>query len=129
MDDRPVNDRARDGHAVHDCRVDARTLVNEIEGHLLVEAARAEGRTAAERFTERLPWLTDAQRAETERWYAEEHVELTRLGWQHIARRTGQLRTEYEETYRLLRRRLLVRCQVVVGCLLAVVLALEVAGR
>ncbi|WP_224058094.1 hypothetical protein [Streptomyces kanamyceticus] len=118
-----------DDHVVHDHLVDARVLVNEVEGHLLVEAARADGRTAAERFTGRLPWLTDAQRAEVERCYAEEHLELTRHGWRHIARRTGQVRAEYEETYQLLRRRLLVRCQVAFGCLLAVVLMLGLTGR
>ncbi|MFJ2770843.1 hypothetical protein [Streptomyces sp. NPDC087300] len=119
---------AGDG-ALDACAVDARALVNEVEGHLLVEAARAEGRTAAERFTGHLPWLTEAQRVEVERCYAEEHLELTRRGWQHIARRTRQLGAEYEETFRLLRRRLLVRCQVAFGCLLAVALMLGLAAR
>ncbi|MFK4066699.1 hypothetical protein [Streptomyces sp. NPDC029674] len=107
MDDRPVRVRA---------------FINEVEGHLLVAAARAEGRTAARHFTQRLPWLTDTQRAEVERLYAEEHLSLTRHGWQHIARRACQLRAEYEETYRVLRRRLLL------GSLLALALPLALAS-
>ncbi|MEU7576529.1 hypothetical protein AB0B50_02855 [Streptomyces sp. NPDC041068] len=104
MDDRPV---------------DVRALINEVEGHLLVEAARADGRTAAQHFTARLPWLTDTQREEVERHYTEEHLSLTRHGWQQVARRSHQLRSEYEETYRSLRRRLVVGN--VLGAALAVV--------
>lgn len=110
MDDRPVRVRA---------------FINDVEGHLLVAAARAEGRTAARHFTERLPWLTDTQRAEVERLYAEEHLSLTRHGWQHIARRGRQLRAEYEETYRVLRRRLLLRS--LVGFVLALTILVVLA--
>ncbi|MEV7196209.1 hypothetical protein AB0N81_31060 [Streptomyces sp. NPDC093510] len=111
MDDRPVRVRA---------------FINEIEGHLLVEAARADGRTAARHFTRRLPWLTDTQRAEVERLYTEEHLSLTRHGWQHIARRGRQLRAEYEETYRVLRRRLLLRSLLGFASALAVLVLLLV---
>ncbi|MFD4633945.1 hypothetical protein ACFVYR_33590 [Streptomyces sp. NPDC058284] len=106
--------------------VDVRDFINGVEGLLLVEAARADGRTAAERFTRRLPWLTDTQRAEVERLYTEDHLSLTRHGWQHIARRGHELRAEYEETYRVLRRRLLARN--LLGLALALALVVVVAG-
>ncbi|MEU6991152.1 hypothetical protein ABZ953_10910 [Streptomyces sp. NPDC046465] len=109
-----------------DGTVQVRAFINEVEGHLLVEAARADGRTAAQHFTRRLPWLSDTQRAEVEQLYAEEHLSLTRHSWQHIARRGHQLRTEYEETYRVLRQRLLVRG--LLGLALASSLVALVAG-
>ncbi|MCF3120894.1 MULTISPECIES: hypothetical protein [Streptomyces] len=92
--------------AMDDRALDVRALINEVEGHLLVESARAEGRAAARQFTGRLPWLTETQRAEVEDLYTEEHLSRTRHGWQQVARRSTQLRAEYEETYRSLRRRL-----------------------
>ncbi|MFF3641627.1 hypothetical protein [Streptomyces sp. NPDC002564] len=106
MDDRTLRTARRTGALGTGSAVDG-AFINDIEGHLLVEAARAEGRTAARHFAHRMPWLTDTQRAEVERLYAEEHLSLTRHSWQHIARRSRELRGEYEETYRALRRRLL----------------------
>ncbi|MER7346204.1 hypothetical protein ABT390_12505 [Streptomyces aurantiacus] len=97
MDERPVN---------------ADTLISEIEGHLLAEAARAESRAAAEAFAQRLDWLTPAERAEVERLYAEDHLSLTRQTWRHIAGRCLDLRGEYESRYRALRQRVLVGCLV-----------------
>ncbi|MEI5098797.1 hypothetical protein RB200_09175 [Streptomyces sp. PmtG] len=96
MDDRP-----------HLPPLDTNLLIHEIEGHLLVESARAEARTAAARFTGRLDWLTEAQRAEVERVYADEHLALTRDTWRTTARRCRELRDEYETRYRGLRQRLL----------------------
>jgi hypothetical protein len=86
---------------------DAQVLLNEIEGHLLIAAAREEGRTAAARFTARLDWLTQAQREDVERRFKTEYLALARASWQRSAERARELRGEYEEAYRGLRRRLL----------------------
>lgn len=83
------------------------TFLNEIEGHLLIAATHTEGRAAAARFTARLDWLTDGQRADVERHFEAEYLELSRASWERTAERGRQLRGEYEETYRGLRQRLL----------------------
>ncbi|MCX5240183.1 hypothetical protein OG824_33750 [Streptomyces prunicolor] len=102
--------------AMDELPLDRRTFLNEIEGHLLIAAARTEGRTAAARFTARLDWLTDGQRAEVERHFEAEYLTLTRASWERTAERGRQLRDEYEETYRRLRQRLLAAC--LLGCAL-----------
>ncbi|KAB2976374.1 hypothetical protein F8R89_32830 [Streptomyces sp. SS1-1] len=81
-------------------------FLNDIEGHLLLAATRAEGRTAAERVCAPLDWLTRAQREEVERRFEEEYLTLARASWQRTAVRAGELREEYEAAYRALRRRL-----------------------
>ncbi|MFJ3656186.1 hypothetical protein ACIPPR_23125 [Streptomyces nigra] len=81
-------------------------FLNDIEGHLLLAATRAEGRTAAERFCEPLHWLTLTQREEVERRFEEEYLTLARASWQRTADRAGELREEYRRAYRALRRRL-----------------------
>jgi len=86
---------------------DAQVLLTEIEGHLLVTAAREEGRTAAARFSAPFDWLTEAQREEVERRFETEYLALARVSWQHTADRAREVRGEYEEVYRGLRRRLL----------------------
>lgn len=90
--------------------MDTRALLNEIEGHLLVAAAREEARTAAVRFTAPLHWLTTAQREELECRFEAEFLVLARDSWRHTATRAEELRGEYEEEYRGLRRRLLAGC-------------------
>ncbi|MGW7257287.1 hypothetical protein [Streptomyces sp. NPDC054834] len=87
--------------------MDTRALINDIEGHLLLAAAREEGRRAAADLSAPLLWLTDGQRAELERRFEAEYLALARASWQRTAERAGELRSEYEETYRGLRRRLL----------------------
>nr|WP_043670052.1 hypothetical protein [Streptomyces xylophagus] len=96
--------------------LDPGTFLNEIEGHLLIAAARTEGRTAAGRFTARLDWLTDGQRAEVERHFETEYLTLARASWERTAERGRQLRDEYEERYRRLRQHLLTAC--LLGCAL-----------
>ncbi|MFJ8826160.1 hypothetical protein ACIREE_30865 [Streptomyces sp. NPDC102467] len=81
-------------------------MIQEIEGYLMVEAAREEGRVAAERFVGRLPWLTESQADEVRRAYADEYVALRRDGWGWCAERARSLRGEYEGRYLGLRRRL-----------------------
>ncbi|WP_442810269.1 hypothetical protein [Streptomyces sp. W16] len=104
--------------------LDPRTFLNEIEGHLLIAAARTEGRTAAARFTARLDWLTDGQRADVERHFEAEYLALTRVSWERTAERGRQLRHEYEERYWGLRQRLLAAC--LLGCALLVATGLVV---
>ncbi|MFG2317040.1 hypothetical protein [Streptomyces tendae] len=110
----------------------ARALVGEIEGHLLVAAARAEGRTAAARFTAPFDWLGDARRREVEERFEAEYLALARTSWQRTAERAGRLRGEYEERYRALRRRLLagflLGACAVLGCA-GVLVAVLGAGR
>ncbi|MFE7861393.1 hypothetical protein [Streptomyces sp. NPDC057403] len=86
---------------------DARVLVNEVEGHLLIAAARRDGHAAAARFTAPFDWLTRAQREEIERRFEAEYLALARSSWEHTAERARAVRGAYEETYRGLRRRLL----------------------
>lgn len=96
-------------------------FLNDVEGHLLLAATREEGRTAAERFSAPLHWLTDTQRAEVERHFEAEYLALARTSWQRTATRAGRLRDEYEAAYRELRRRLLagwlLGCAVALGVL------------
>ncbi|MER8220223.1 hypothetical protein ABTZ58_06420 [Streptomyces sp. NPDC094143] len=87
--------------------VDLRAFHNEVEGHLLVAAARAEARAAAARFAAGLDWLPAAQRAEVERRFAQEYLTLARASWERTAHRGEELRSEYEALYRGLRARLL----------------------
>jgi len=96
--------------------LDPRTFLNDVEGHLLIAAARTEGRAAAARFTARLDWLTDGQRADMERHFEAEYLELSRASWERTAERGRQLRNEYEETYRRLRQRMFAAC--LLGCAL-----------
>ncbi|MEU0334301.1 hypothetical protein [Streptomyces sp. NPDC006193] len=93
---------------------DARSLVRQVEGHLLLAAARREGRAAAGRLSSRLGWLTDSQRDELERQFEAEYLALARLSWRRTAERAQELRQAYEARYRELRRRLLACC--VLGC-------------
>lgn len=102
--------------------VDMEALLNEIEGHLLVDAARAEARTAAADLTAGLGWLTESQRDEVDRQFTERYLALSRTSWRRTVERAEELRAQYETRYRLLRRRLL-GCTLL-GCALAVGFAL-----
>lgn len=84
----------------------AGALIRELEGHLLIAAARAEGRAEAVRFAGALAWLTDTQREEVEARFAEAHLGLARLSWERTARRGDELRAAYEARYRTVRARL-----------------------
>ncbi|MFF4037831.1 hypothetical protein [Streptomyces sp. NPDC001816] len=95
---------------------EVRALVQEIEGHLLLAAAREEGRTAAARAAARLGWLTDTQRDDLERLFEAEYLALARTSWRRTAERAEELRHTYEARYRALRQRLVAWC--VLGCAL-----------
>ncbi|MEU6196277.1 hypothetical protein [Streptomyces sp. NPDC047061] len=88
-------------------REEERELVNQIEGHLLLSATREEGRRAAARLADRFGWLTDTQRADVERYFEAEYLDLARASWHRTAERGEQLRREYDTRYRSLRRRIL----------------------
>ncbi|MEU9151134.1 hypothetical protein AB0D59_11400 [Streptomyces sp. NPDC048417] len=88
-------------------REEERALIGQIEGHLLLAATREEGRRAAARLADRVGWLTDTQRADLERHYETEYLELTRSSWLRTTERGEQLRREYETRYQSLRQRLL----------------------
>ncbi|MGW3652614.1 hypothetical protein [Streptomyces sp. NPDC000878] len=93
-----------------DCRADVTTLVNEIQGHLLIAATRQEGHEAAARFTARFDWLTSHQQAELERQFEVEHLALAHASWQRTAVRSVELRAEYEAKYLRLKGRLTALC-------------------
>jgi len=114
--------------AMDDRTLEARALINELEGHLLIEATRAEGRAEAIRFTRSLAWLTDTQREEMEARYQENYPALTRRSWERTAQRGRELRAEYEERYRLLRRRLCAGLLFGAALALAVVVVMTVSN-
>ncbi|MFF4394158.1 hypothetical protein [Streptomyces sp. NPDC001480] len=95
---------------------DARALVHEIEGHLLLASAREEGRTAADRVTARLGWLTAAQRQDLTDQLETEYLALAGTSWRRTAQRGEELRRTYETAYRRLRQRL--SAWFVLGCAL-----------
>ncbi|MCS0605424.1 hypothetical protein NX794_30095 [Streptomyces sp. LP11] len=92
----------------------ARTLVEEIEGHLLLTTARGEGRAAGERVAAQLGRLTDSQRDELERHVETAYLTLARTSWQRTAERAEELRRLYDDRYRALRLRLV--AWYVLGC-------------
>ncbi|WP_369036941.1 MULTISPECIES: hypothetical protein [Streptomyces] len=93
-----------------DRRTDVTSLVNEIQGHLLIAATRQEGHEAAARFSARFDWLTSHQRAELERQFEAEQLALARASWQRTAVRSAELRAEYEAKYLRLKGRLTAAC-------------------
>ncbi|MFC8662732.1 hypothetical protein [Streptomyces sp. NPDC057199] len=99
--------------------VDAGALINELEGHLLIEATRGEGRAEAGLFTRQFGWLTDSQRVEVEERFAEAYVALAGVSWRRTVQRGAELRGEYEGAYRVLRRRLVAGWLVGMGLLSA----------
>ncbi|MEU1011648.1 hypothetical protein [Streptomyces sp. NPDC005890] len=105
---------------------DERDLVRQIEGHLLLAAAREEGRTAAARLSSRLGRLTEGQRQEVERQFEAEYLALARLSWRRTGERAEELRQAYEARYRALRGRLVACC--VLGCALLAAAVLVVSA-
>ncbi|MEV6568733.1 hypothetical protein [Streptomyces kronopolitis] len=101
--------------------------LNEIEGFLLREAEKDRARRRAEAFSAGLPWLTDTQRREVELHYCRDQRDASWAYLERVAHRSATLRTEYEDVYRALRRRLITA---VLGGTLAVaaLVAVAVAG-
>ncbi|MGW7268561.1 hypothetical protein [Streptomyces sp. NPDC054842] len=88
--------------------------LDDLEGFLMVQAEYQAAEREARAFTDRMPWLTTAQREEVARQYVAERVRLNERTLSTIAGRTRELRGEYEARYALLRTRLLKRCGVAV---------------
>lgn len=84
--------------------------INQIEGYLLLQTERDAARERARRLSARLDWLTSAQRAEVERLYLQDQLAVTEQTLRKVVRRCDELRAEYQEVYRTLRRRLLLVC-------------------
>lgn len=81
--------------------------VNEIEGFLLLHAESEAAHREAQELTDRMPWLTTAEREELARHYVEQRGQLTELMMRTVVHRARCLRHEYETRYLLLRTRLL----------------------
>jgi hypothetical protein len=81
--------------------------LEQIESYLLWNAEVEEARRQAVCFTAHLPWLTTAQREEVERVYIADRVVVSRATLRRICDRAAELRGEYTERYRYLRRRCL----------------------
>ncbi|MFJ8803465.1 hypothetical protein [Streptomyces sp. NPDC102487] len=95
--------------------------INDIEGFLLLQAELEAARREAERFTDRLEWLTTSQREDVARHYIGERRKVTQMMLTAVARRSGQPGGEYESRYAALRTRLrkvtaLVACSAVLWC-------------
>ncbi|WP_030327317.1 hypothetical protein [Streptomyces sp. NRRL B-3229] len=105
-----------------------RALVRQIEGHLLLAAARDEGRAAAARAASRLGWLTDVQQEALEREFVAEHLALSKRSWQRTAARAEDLRRAYETRYRALRQRMLAWLLLAHVVLAAALLVLSVSA-
>lgn len=76
-----------------------------MEGYLLYQSHVSNARAEAERFAQRLPWLTSGQHEELVRLYAAERMALSRRLLRATADRCAELRAEYTERYQQLRRR------------------------
>ena len=82
--------------------------LHRLEGYLLWQAEVATAQRDAAAFTDLLPWLTTGQREEVARAFAQERLRLSRLAVTHVAQRCRDLRSEYEERYRRLKKGLVV---------------------
>ncbi|RAG85582.1 hypothetical protein DN069_11525 [Streptacidiphilus pinicola] len=78
-----------------------------MEGFLVWQAEAKQARSAAQRFADRLPWLTTAQRDEVIRVYTADRLETSRATVCHLAERSQAMRQEYTARYSTLRARLL----------------------
>lgn len=81
--------------------------IARVEGYLLWHAEAEKARCEAERFADRMPWLTTGQREEVVRLHIEERLELSRCYLERIRDRCAELRGEYADRYTQLRLRLL----------------------
>ncbi|WP_328907730.1 hypothetical protein OG230_34665 [Streptomyces sp. NBC_00234] len=90
----------------------------QLEGYLLWNAEVEDARRRAGRFTDQLPWLTRAQREDVERVYIADRVASCRESLVRVSERAAELRGEYSDRYRLLKKR----------CLAAVLLAVGAAS-
>ncbi|HSX98377.1 MAG TPA: hypothetical protein VLG91_13450 [Streptomyces sp.] len=97
---------------------DKKALVDEVEGYLKARTWHLQACREAETLCSRLPWMTTAQAEDVTRHYVEQRLTLTR---QTLLHHIDDLREQYENRYRHLRRDLLKRhaisaCAVLAGC-------------
>ncbi|AIR96191.1 hypothetical protein [Streptomyces glaucescens] len=81
-----------------------RSSVHTVEGYLLACAHRDQAQREAGTLCARMPWLTTAQAQDVTRHYVEQRLEVSRNTLREIIERTAQIRQEYEDRYRTLRR-------------------------
>ncbi|MEY9957434.1 Flp pilus assembly protein TadB [Streptacidiphilus sp. MAP5-52] len=80
--------------------------LHHLEGFLVWQAEAKQARSAAQRFSDRLPWLTTAQREEVIRVYTADRMETSRATIRRLAERSNAMRQEYTARYSTLRARL-----------------------
>lgn len=78
-----------------------------LDGYLHWQGQLAAARTFAHTTADQLPWLDGAARDDLVRVLTTAHTEMGRRTIRHIAARAAELRDEYEQRYRTLKRRLL----------------------
>ncbi|MEU3185573.1 hypothetical protein ABZ707_15415 [Streptomyces sp. NPDC006923] len=101
----------------------------QCEGYLLWSAEVADAGRRAARFTEQLPWLTTAQRADVERVYTADRLAAARETLVRVTERAAELRGEYTERYRRLRTRCVAAAVVASGAVSGVCAALTLLTR
>ncbi|GAA2295115.1 hypothetical protein OKJ48_11135 [Streptomyces kunmingensis] len=99
---------------------DVESGLRQMEGYLLWTSKLDETRAQAEGFTQRLPWLTTAQREEVERVFTEERLAFHQAALVQLAERARELRGEYNERYARLKARCLGVCAGGVGAAVGV---------
>jgi hypothetical protein len=77
--------------------------ISEIERYLKVQADIGRARQEAEAFTERLPWLTTAQRRDVAAAYTRQRLHTAHQHQQALSARCADLETVYERRVRQLR--------------------------
>ncbi|MEV1026273.1 hypothetical protein [Streptomyces sp. NPDC050264] len=94
---------------------DVESGIRQMEGYLLWNAKVAATRAQAEDFTQRLDWLTTAQREEIERVFTEERLTFHKAALAQLTARARELREEYDQRYARLKARCLGVCAGGVG--------------
>lgn len=104
---------------------DETAVVGEAEGCLKAWSYQFQARAEAEILCSRLPWMTSSQAEDVRRHYVEQRLTLTR---QTLLHHVDDLRGQYENRYRNLRRDLLKRHAVGACAVLAVCVGVHAAG-
>ncbi|MBY8879631.1 hypothetical protein [Actinacidiphila acidipaludis] len=89
--------------------------LRQVEGFLMWHAEVAQAQRDATAFTERLPWLTTAQREEVERVYVDDRTAASRVMLQRICDRAVELRAEYAANYLRMKARCVAATATVAG--------------
>jgi len=89
--------------------------LRQVEGFLMWHAEVAQAQRDARAFTEKLPWLTTAQREEVERVYVDDRTAASRVMFQRICDRAVELRAEYAGNYVRMKARCVAAAATVTG--------------